>query len=145
MDKNSKVDSLSKESVTCVMCKSSNVETNQVENNFEYGSALLKATITVHSCADCSFEFTGEGSDDIMHEAVCHHLGLLTPREIRGVRGNMSKTEFSHLTGIDEESIRKLERGFMLPNIVKDNFLYLLSLSENFEAIRRRRASSEQA
>ncbi len=105
-------------------------------------------SMLISCCADCSFEFTGEGSDDIMHEAVCHHLGLLTPREIRGVRGNIVKSRHfyarqtqepssteSHLTGIDEESIRKLERGFMLPNIVKDNFLYLLSLSENFEAV----------
>ena len=130
------------------MCGSSDVYIRKEEDSFEYGTGdsavILKAVVDVHGCAECSVEYTGSEADEIRHEAVCHHLGLLTPREIRGVRGNMSKTEFSHLTGIDEEPIKKLERGFMLPNIVMDNFLYLLSLSENFEAIRRRRTSSEQ-
>ena len=147
MDKNSKVGSLSKESVTCVMCKSSNVETKQVEDNFEYGSALLKATITVHSCADCSFEFTGEGADEIRHDTVCRHLGFFTPAEVCKIRKDMSmsKVEFAEVSGIGEASLGRWERGRLLQSHAMDNLLYLLSLPGNLEALKRRHSQIESS
>ena len=147
MNENSKVDSLSKESVTCVICKSSNVETNQVEDNFEYGSALLKATITVHSCADCSFEFTGKGADKVRHDAVCRHLGFFTPEEVRKIRKDtsMSKVEFADVSGIGEASLGRWERGRLLQSHAMDNLLYLLSLPGNLEALKRRHSQIESS
>ena len=145
MDKNSKVIPLSKESATCVVCGSSNVETKQVDDSFEYGSVFLNATITVHSCTECSFEFTGEGADSARHESVCHHLGLLTPTEVHNIRKDMSmsKAEFARQTGIGEASLSRWERGYLLQSAAMDNLLYLLSLPGNLEALRRRRNAPE--
>ncbi|MCY3625164.1 MAG: type II toxin-antitoxin system MqsA family antitoxin [Candidatus Dadabacteria bacterium] len=144
MDKKSKVVPLSKESATCVVCGSSNVETKQVDDSFEYGSVFLNATITVHSCAECSFEFTGEGADSARHESVCRHLGLLTPAEVRNIRKDMSmsKAELARQTGIGEASLSRWERGYLLQNTAMDNFLYLLSLPGNLEALQKRHSDS---
>ncbi len=146
MDKNSKVLPLSKESVTCVVCESSNVETKQVDDSFEYGSVFLNATITVHSCAECSFEFTGKGADSARHESVCRHLGLLTPAEMRSIRKemSMSKAELARQTGISEASLSRWEGGRLLQNAAMDNFLYLLSMPGNLEILRKRRSDSPE-
>lgn len=146
MNKNSKVIPFSKETITCGMCGSSNVKTRQVKDSFEYGSGdsrvFLNAVIPVHSCVKCSFEFTGNKADDLRHEAVCRHLGLLTPEEVRSVRNNMSKAEFSRQTGIGEASLSRWERGYLLQSEAMDNFLYLLSLPGNLEALKDKTSAS---
>ena len=111
-----------------------------MDDSFEYGSVFLNATITVHSCAECSFEFTGEGADSARHESVCRHLGLLTPAEVRNIRKDMSmsKAELARQTGISEASLSRWERGYLLQNTAMDNFLYLLSLPGNLEALRKK-------
>ena len=148
MNKNSKVVPFSKENITCAMCGSSNVKTRQIKDNFEYGSGnsriFLNAVIPVHSCVKCSFEFTGNKADDLRHEAVCHHLGLLTPEEVCSVRNNMSKAEFSRQTGIGEASLSRWERGSLIQNVAMDKFLYLLSLPGNLEALENRDNASER-
>ena len=145
MNKNDKIVPFSKKNVTCVMCGSSDVKTRQIEDNFEYGSGnsrvFLNAVIPVHSCVKCSFEFTGNKADDLRHEAVCRHLGLLTPREICNIRKNMSKAEFSRQTGIGEASLSRWERGYLLQNTAMDNFLYLLGLPGNLETLRKRHST----
>jgi len=146
MNKNSKVIPFPKETVTCAMCGSSDVKTRQIEDSFEYGNGnstvSLSALIHVHSCDKCSFEFTDSKADDLRHEAVCRHIGILTPREVCDVRKNMSKAEFSRQTGIGEASLARWERGFLLQNVAMDNFLYLLSLPGNLEALQRRHNDS---
>jgi len=146
MNKDSNVIPFSKETVTCAMCGSSDVKTHQIEDSFEYGNGdsrvFLSALIPVHSCSECSFEFTDNKADELRHEAVCRHLGILTPREIRDVRKNMSKAEFSRQTGIGEASLGRWERGFLLQNIAMDNFLYLLNLPGNLDSLQRRRSDS---
>lgn len=148
MNKNSKIIPFSKETITCAMCGSSNVKTRQVKDSFEYGSGdsrvFLNADIPVHSCVKCSFEFTGNKADDLRHEAVCRHLGLLTPEEVRSVRNNMSKAEFSRQTGIGEASLSRWERGSVIQNVAMDKFLYLLSLTGNLEALKNRTSASKR-
>ena len=147
MNKNGKIIPFAKENVTCAMCESSDVKTKQIEDSFEYGSGdsrvFLNAVIPVHNCVKCSFEFTGNKADDLRHEAVCRHLGLLTPEEVRSVRNNMSKAEFSRQTGIGEASLSRWERGSLIQNVAMDKFLYLLSLPGNLEALQNRTSASE--
>ena len=133
--------------VTCAMCGSSKVTTKWLKDSFEYGSGEakvhLEAEIPVHSCAKCSIEFTDHSADLIQHEAVCRHLGLLSPSEVRAVRMSMSKAEFSRRTGIGQASLNRWEKGAVLQNVAMDNFLYLLSLNGNFEALQERQDNTK--
>ena len=147
MNKSSKIIPFSEENIICAMCGSSDVKTRQIKDYFEYGSGnskvFLNAIISVHSCVKYSFEFTDNKADELRHEAVCRHLGLLTPREICDIRKNISKAEFSRQTGIGEASLSRWERGYLLQNAAMDNFLYLLGLPGNLEALRKRHNASE--
>lgn len=146
MNENSKIIPLPKEDITCGMCGASDVKTRHVEDSFEFGrgnsTVFLSAIIPVHSCAECSFEFTDSKADDLCHEAVCRHLGLLTPAEIRKVRRDMSQAEFADQTGIGEASLGRWERGHLIQNVAMDNFLHLLRLPGNLEALRKRKRHS---
>ena len=128
--------------VTCAMCGSSKVTTKWLMDSFEYGSdetkVLLEVEIPVHNCGECSFEFTDHSADLLQHEAICRHLGLLSPSEVRAVRMNMSKAKFSRQTGIGEASLNRWEKGVVLQNVAMDNYLYLLKLPGNFEALQDR-------
>ena len=128
--------------VTCAMCGSLKVATKLSKDSFEYGSGdaavYLEVEIPVHNCTDCSFEFTDHSADMIRHEAVCRHLGLLTPAEVGAVRKNVSKAKFSRQTGIGQASLNRWEKGTLIQNVAMDNFLYLLRLPGNLEALQQR-------
>ena len=57
-------------------------------DEFEYGAGesavSLSANVVVHTCNDCDFEFTGPSAEAARHQAVCRHLGIMTPGEISG-------------------------------------------------------------
>lgn len=133
--------------VTCAMCGSSEVTTRLEMDSFEYGSGdtkvNLEVEIPVHNCSECSFEFTDHSADLLQHEAVCRHLGLLAPSEVRAVRKSMSRAEFSRQTGIGEASLNRWEKGAVIQNVAMDNYLYLLRAHGNFEALQKRRDSTE--
>lgn len=137
---------MDKQSITCHMCGSSDVHIRKEEDRFEYGNSqprvFLSAVVDVYSCNECSFEYTDSRADDLMHEAVCNYLGVLTPEEITRIRkrANMSQEEFSRETGIDEETLSRWERGHLIQNEAMDNLLYLLSQPENLEILRKRRS-----
>jgi len=72
---------------TCFSCGSKDIVISIEENRFQYGAdpdgVELVASVPVHWCQSC-----GEGScnwiaEEIMNEAVCHHLGRLTPTQIK--------------------------------------------------------------
>lgn len=151
MDRNGKNDSpSSKEDTNCHMCGASGVQVRKEEHRFEYGNAepsvFLSAVVDVYSCKECSFEYTDSKADDLMHEAVCDYLGVLTPREILRIRESMkmSQKEFSKETGIGEASLSRWERGYLIQNEAMDNFLYLLSQPGNLEILRKRRSDSAE-
>lgn len=133
--------------VTCAMCGSSKVTTKLQMDSFEYGSGdtkiILEVEIPVHNCSECLFEFTDHSADLLQHEAVCRHHGLLTPSEVRAVRKNMSRAEFSRQTGIGEASLNRWENGAVIQNVAMDNYLYLLRLHGNFEALQERHDNTE--
>ena len=76
-------------------------------HHFTYGggpnAVQLKATIPFHRCADCTFEYTDSAAEDIRHEAVCRHLGLMGPAEILDLRNSygLSRAEFAEATRIE--------------------------------------------
>jgi DNA-binding transcriptional regulator YiaG len=128
----------------CPNCGSKNVTTRPSVDHFTYGSGpdavQLKANIPFHRCADCMFEYTDSEAEDIRHEAVCRHLGLMGPAEVLDLRSSygLTRAEFAEATRIGEASLARWETGQLIQNPANDNFLYLLRFRENWERLKAR-------
>ncbi len=128
----------------CPNCASPDVSGTTVEQAFQYGAAPntveLTATVRLYRCGACGFEFTDESAERARHDAVCRHLGVLTPREIAAirVRYDLSRAQFAELTRLGEATIARWERGALIQNGAYDQFLHLLSFPENIECLRER-------
>lgn len=116
------------------------IKTWQVES-FLYGSGEdrveLAASVPVWKCDACGTSFTGEEAEELRHEAVCAHLGRLTPNDIRAIRQSfgLSQDQFSELSGFGIASIKRWESANQIQNLSADRYLRLLSMPENFRAI----------
>ena len=113
------------------------VATRWRSHTFPYGSGDRAAEITVEMpvrrCESCGFEFSDGEAEEIKHEAVCRHLGLLSPNGIRAIRGmhGMSRAAFSRVSGIGEATLNRWENGLLVQNRANDRFLRLLALPNN--------------
>ncbi len=116
----------------CEMCGAPGLRTELVRDPFIYGvgddAVELSADIPVHTCNQCEVAFTGREAEVIHHEAVCRHLGVLTPKEIRNIRRQygLSRAAFARLTGFGKASLARWERGELIQNTSSDRFLKLL-------------------
>ena len=121
---------------TCPDCGGTGFSTVLHDDAFKYGvgdsPVTLHARIPVHCCNSCDFEFLGREGRRIKHEAVCRHLVLLTPAEIRRIREKhgMSRTAFAELTGFGEATLNRWERGAVIQNRANDRYLRLLDSSD---------------
>ena len=121
---------------TCPDCSGNRFSTVLHNDEFEYGvghsAVMLRARVPVHCCDSCDFEFLGDEARLIKHEAVCRHLELLTPTEIRRIRERhgMSRTAFAEITGFGEATLNRWERGAVIQNRANDRYLRLLDLPE---------------
>lgn len=74
----------------CEVCEANAVTVRDHEEKFVYGSGhdrvLLSAVVPVYECGQCGEMYTGHEAEELRHEAVCRHLGRLTPREIKMTR-----------------------------------------------------------
>src|SRR5258707_15626406 len=90
----------------CPSCGSTGTQTSQENEQFVYGekghSVELSAQIPVRTCLSCGFQFTDSEAEVAHHEAVCRHLGVLTPGEILALRARygLSRSVFAELTHI---------------------------------------------
>lgn len=122
----------------CPSCESERIETEWVAHHFPYGdgdaAVELAAKVPLRRCTACGEEFLDDESEDLIHEAVCRHLGVMTPCEVRAIRrqsGNLSQAEFARITRLGEATIGRWERGELIQNVAYDHFLYLLTYPEN--------------
>ena len=73
--------------LSCALCGSSAIETAFRSHGFHYGSRERTAEFSVEvpsrECWDCGFTFLDAEAEELKHDAVCRHLGVLTPREVR--------------------------------------------------------------
>lgn len=128
----------------CPNCRGGPVRTTLTTDRFVYGegpsAAELTATVPLHTCDNCGFQFLDEEAEVAHHESVCRHLGVLTPAQIRDLRRryDLSRTEFAQVTKLGEATIARWERGALIQNAAYDQFLYLLSFEENLERLRHR-------
>ena len=126
----------------CARCAASGVTTILHEDSFQYGSGetavTLSATIPVRKCAVCDFTYVDYEGQRIRDEAVRRHHGFLTVREIRAVRKRyaMSRMAFARITGLEEATLSRWEKGVLMPNPADDNYLRLLEFPENMERLR---------
>ena len=118
----------------CPMCGEDSVTTEWHRDSFEYGTAnsavVLEADVPVRRCGPCDFEFLDHEGERRRHEAVCRHLGLLSPDEIAAIRTayGMSRATFANVTGLGEATLGRWEKGAVIQNRANDRYLRLLSL-----------------
>ena len=116
----------------CAECGSV-VTTSWHSHSFQCGSGAAAVDLTVRlpvrRCNHCDFDYLDNEGERIMHEAVCRHLGVLTPREIRSIRERhgVSRAAFAKVTGIGEASLSRWEKGIKIQNPANDRYLRLLA------------------
>jgi len=100
----------------------------------------LQAEVVVHHCDDCDLQFTDATAEVARHEAVCNHLGMLTPREITAIREHygLGRAEFSRVTRIGEATLARWERGALIQNPAYDQYLRLIADPRVFDLLRGR-------
>ena len=132
--------------LTCAACGEDNLSRRMEMDEFEYGAGQsvvpLSANVVVFTCNGCDFEFTGPSAEVARHEAVCRHLGIMTPAEIRELRGRygLSRQSFASITRLGAASIARWEAGSLLQNRAYDSLLYLLCFEDNLRRLRFRHA-----
>lgn len=118
-------------------------------HEFNYGpeadGIVLTASVPVWTCAACADQIMGEEAEDIIHEAVCAHLGRLNPREVRALRSSfaMLQDEFAELTGYGTASIKRWEAGSQIQSESVDKHLRLIRSIGVYETQKRTRPARE--
>ena len=117
---------------SCPRCGKNRVSTSIEEQEYVYGTGdsavRLNVEIPIHECKHCEILFTDWVAEDIKHNALCQHLGVLNPTKITQLREKyeMTRTAFAELTGIGEASLNRWEKGINIQNIAYDRYLRLL-------------------
>ncbi len=129
---------------TCADCGEAALVKKSIDYTFPYGSGVSATKITtrlpVIQCQKCGSELLDDEAQVLQHEAVCRHLGVLTPREIVSIRKSLHLTrqEFARLTRIGEATVARWESGTLIQNAGYDGYLYLLMDAQNVQRLRRR-------
>lgn len=125
----------------CASCESDPVTVAMVDDELVYGvgsdAVTIPVTQPVHTCAACGMQWTDHVGEDLRQEAVCRHLGVLTPREIIAIREQygMTRAEFAKVTKLGEATLGRWERGALIQNAANDLFLRLLMNPENMDRL----------
>lgn len=102
------------------------------DQTFRYGTgqdgADLTAEIPVRRCPDCGFEFLDNEAERIKLEAVCEHLGVLSPGGIQRIRKlhGMTVEELADVTALGTKRLRSWENGEAVQTPAYDRYLRLL-------------------
>jgi putative zinc finger/helix-turn-helix YgiT family protein len=129
----------------CPECGDGAVSRRIERQLFPYGEGAeaveLTVLVPVWKCSECGFEFLDESAEAIRHEAVCRHLGVLTPNDIRQMREEYgySRAEFSRLTRLGEATLNRWENGILIQNQAYDQYLRLLRFPENVRRLQAKR------
>lgn len=125
----------------CPECGSSTISTRLQKQRLPYGdgnrAVELEVLLPVRKCSECGFEYLDDAAETIRHEAVCRHLGVLTPGEIRSIRQeyDLSRADFSRLTRLGEATLTRWENGILIQNPAYDRYLRLLRFPENIQRL----------
>ncbi len=134
----------SADDMLCPDCGGSDIETSRVEDRFLYGdgpdAVEIVAEVPLRTCGSCGFHFLDGEAEDAQHEAVCRHVGVLAPVQIRTLRERLGLTRaaFAKLTRLGEATLARWERGALIQTGAYDQFLYLLHNDRNVQSLRDR-------
>jgi putative zinc finger/helix-turn-helix YgiT family protein len=126
----------------CGQCGSARVSESKELDKFTYGNGAdaqeLSVQVPVYTCRDCGFRFTNEQGESLRHAAVCAHLGVLSPAQIREtrMRAGLSRERFAELTGLGVASLARWETAELIQSVSHDKYLRLLRYPENLERLR---------
>lgn len=126
----------------CPQCGENSITTYRHLDTFTYGSgdaaATLEVDLPVRRCDACDFEFLDHEGERLRHEAVCRHLGVLTPAEIRDIRRRfgMTRAAFAELTRLGEATLNRWENGSVVQNRANDRYLRILAIPEVMNRLR---------
>ena len=121
-----------RDEITCFDCNTPARTTGRT-HTFTYGygadAAELTVDLPVRVCPSCGLEFLDHEAETLKHEAVCAHLGVLSPSKIRGIRGmyGMSRAAFSKVIGVDEATLTRWENGILIQSAANDRYLRRLA------------------
>lgn len=116
----------------CPMCGSQAITTREKRDEYVYGTGAsavtLQIDLPVRQCESCHFEYLDHESERLIHNAVCRHLGFLSPDEVKAIRkrNEMSRADFAKVTGLGEATIGRWEAGTVIQNCANDRYLRLL-------------------
>lgn len=82
----------------------------------------LYADMPVWSCESCGEIYSGSDGEEAEREAICKHLGRLTPHQIVAARKSLGQTqvEFAQGAGVSRVSLARWESGAQIPSRVFD-------------------------
>lgn len=118
--------------LACPQCGGSSISTSIRRDKFVYGSGdsavELIVDLPVRHCNDCDIHYMDSEAEDIKHEAVCRHLGVLPPAAIVNIRKKhgLSRAAFAKITGLGEASLGRWEKGINIQNLGNDRYIRLL-------------------
>lgn len=119
--------------IVCDACGESAATARGEWQDFEYNdgrkSMMLRAYVDVISCASCGTQYTGPDAEERRHEAICGHLGRMTPAEIRDLRSkfNLTQAELARkLDGVSLASVKRWEGGDCIQGAASDTRLRAL-------------------
>ena len=121
------------EALLCPMCGGEDIRTTMTCQEFDFGSgnssARSQARVPARLCASCGFEYLDDEAERLKHMAVCDHLGVLAPNQIRKIREDlgMTRTAFAEATGLGEASLNRWENGLSVQSHANDSYLRLLA------------------
>ena len=136
-----RTDGIEASGTTCPQCEGV-VETILHEATFRYGdgdtAVDIAVVLPVRRCRSCEFEFLDFEAERIKHEALCRHLGVLTPQEIRAIRERhgLSRAAFARLTGLGAATVARWETATLIQTIGNDRYLRLLASPEGMSVLR---------
>ena len=117
----------------CPTCGDTRITTSWNRHAFGYGTgdSFVELTVSVPArpCDACEFEYLDEAAERLKHEAVCRHLGVLSPAEICRIREDprMTLAKFAQVTGLGEATLNRWENGLAVQARTNDRHLRLLS------------------
>ena len=128
---------------SCARCGAETVETVEHRHTFRYGAGDAAADLTVdlpvRRCTTCGFEFLDRQSEAIKLEAICEHLGVLSPGGLRRIRARygMTQAEFADVTGLGTATLVRWENGSMNHTRAYDRYIRLLDSPEVMRQLKR--------
>ena len=126
----------------CPLCGGDSIVTFLHSDTFKYGSgdsaATLHVNLPVRRCNPCKFEFVDHEGERLRHEAVCRHIGVLSPTEVRDLRARygMTRAAFAQATALGEATLSRWENGALIQNRAHDRYLRLLRTPWIMNALR---------